>query len=258
MKTNLTGRTALITGAADGIGKECAYKLAESGANIVIADLNLDLGRETTDELSRKTGVKAIALKVDLWNYDSVTAMCEEATRLSGPIELLVVSGATTVQYAKFTHEYDPASDFEGVFRTQMWSRLYPIYALHESMKKAGYGKIVVITSDAGRTPTPREAFIGACASALITTGKVMAMEWARYGIRINTVCLTIINDSPAMKAVMDTDAKHVFAKTFERAKLGVPNPEDAANAVLFFCSPETDKITGSVFSVNGGLSYPG
>ena len=258
MVTNLKGRTAMVTGAADGIGKECAYKLAESGANVVIVDLNKEKGTEVAEDLKKKFNVNAIALKADLWDYDSVKAMADEAIEKMGKIELLVASGATTVKYAKFTHQFDPKVDFEGVFRTQMWARLYPIYALFENMKSAGYGKIVVVTSDAGRTATPREGYIGACASALITVDKVMGMEWARYGIRVNTVCLTIINNSPAMSAVMGTEANHVFAKTFERARFGVPEPIDAAEAILFYASPETDKITGSVFSVNGGLSFPG
>ena len=255
MKTNLNGKTAIVTGAADGIGKECALHLAASGADIVVADLNLELA-QCVAETIKGMGRKAIALRVDLWDYDSVKEMTDKAIAEMGKIELLVASGATTTKYAKFVHQYDPKKDFEGVFRTQQWSRLYPIFAVFEHMKGLGYGKIVVITSDAGRTPTPREAFVGACAAGLIVVDKVMAMEWARHGIRVNTLCLTIINNSPAMKSVMATEAEHIFKKTFERARFGVPEMIDVAEAALYFCSPETDKITGSVFSINGGLSF--
>ncbi len=257
MKTELTGKTALVTGAADGIGKECAFRLAASGADIVIADLDIEKGQQVADQIV-DMGRTAIVLKADLWDYSSVKEMAEKAVAAMGCIQLLVVSGATTVKYAKFAEDYDPTVDFEGVFRTQMWSRLYPIWALFPQMRQAGYGKIVVVTSDAGRTPTPREAFIGGCASALITVDKVLAMEWARYGIRVNTLCLTIINNSPAMEAVMATAARDVFKKTFQRAQLGIPESADVADAAQFFCSPETDKITGAVFSINGGLSFPG
>lgn len=258
MITNVKGKTALVTGAGSGIGRECALNLAKSGANVVVTDLNVEAAQQVADEI-KALGVNSLALKVDLYHYDSVKEMAEEAVKKMGKIELLIACGATTPKYAKFSHEFDPNVDFEGVFRTQMWARLHPIYALFENMKEAGYGKIVVITSDSGRTPTPKEAFVGACAAGLITTGKVMAKEWARYGIRINTLCLTIIANSPAMRETMaDPERAKLFQKTFDRAAFGVPEPIDVAEAALYFCSPETDKITGSVFSINGGLSFPG
>lgn len=259
MQTNLKGKTALVTGGADSLGKECAFNLARSGADIIIADLNEEKGAETAREISESFGVIAIAVKIDLWNWDTTKAACDLAIEKMKKIDILVASGATTPQYAKFAHEFDPAVDFEGVFRTQMWSRLYPIYALLDHMRENHYGKIVVITSDAGRTPTPRESYVGACAAALINADKVFAKEWARWGIRINTICLTVINNSLAMRETMaDPERAKLFQKTFDRAKFGVPEPSDVAESVLYFASPESDKITGSVFSINGGLSFPG
>jgi len=184
--------------------------------------------------------------------------MCQEAIEKIGKIDILICSGGAGGKWARFMHEFNPGEDFEPVFRTRMWSRLFPIYGLFEHMKENNYGKIIVMTSDAGRTPTPREGFIGACASGLITMGKVMAKEWARYGIRINTLCLTIIKNSAAMRNAMESAGAHIFSKTFERAALGVPEPIDVAEAALYFSSPESDKVTGSVFSINGGLSFPG
>lgn len=259
MLTNLKGKTAMVTGAADSLGKECAYKLAECGANIILADLNEEKAAKAAQEIQEKYGVKAWAQKIDLWNWEACKQACNEAIEKAGKIEILICSGATTPQYAKFAHEYDPAVDFEGVYRTQMWARLYPVYALLDHMKENRYGKIVTITSDSGRTPTPKEAYIGACAAGLIVANKVFAKEWARWGIRINTMCLTIINNSSAMLETMaDPERAKLFQKTFDRAKFGVPEPIDVAEAALYFASPESDKITGSVFSVNGGLSFPG
>lgn len=259
MITNLKGKSAFITGGADSLGRECAHSLAKSGANVILADLNEEKAQEEADAIRKEYGVQAYAQKINLWDWESCKLACDEAVKKAGKIELLVASGATTPKYAKFAHEFDPAEDFEGVFRTQMWSRLYPIYGLFEHMKENNYGKIVVITSDSGRTPTPREAYVGACAAGLICTGKVFAKEWARWGIRINTLCLTIINNSAAMKNTMaDPERAKLFQKTFDRAKFGVPEPIDVAESALYFCSPESDKITGSVFSINGGLSFPG
>lgn len=257
MITNLAGKNAIVTGAADGVGRACALELARSGANIVIFDLDEEKSKETI-KMVEGIGTKAIFLKTNLWEYDEVKASADQAIEKMAKIELLVNSGATSFKYSTFAERIDP-HDFEQIYKTMMWCRLYPSYALLDHMKENGYGKIVVVTSDAGRTPTPRETYVGSCASGLITAGKCMAMEWARYGIRVNTLCLTIINNSPAMRTVMgDGEAAKVFGKTFERARFGVPEPEDVGHAALFFCSPETDKITGAVFSINGGLSFPG
>lgn len=259
MLTTLKGKTAFVTGGADSLGRECAINLAKSGANIVVADLNVEKAQEVAEELQKTHGVKAWAQKIDLWNWESCRDSCKEAIEKAGKIDILVASGATTPKYAKFAHEYDPAEDFEGIYRTQMWSRLYPVYGLLDHMRENNYGKIVIITSDSGRTPTPKEAYIGACAAGLIVADKVFAKEWARWGIRVNTICLTIINNSAAMRATMaDPERAKLFQKTFDRAKFGVPEPIDVAEAALYFASPESDKITGSVFSVNGGLSFPG
>lgn len=258
MIAKIKGRNALITGAADSIGKECARKLAESGANIVVADLNVEAGQEVANELMKDYGVKSIAAKCDLYDWESTQAMCREAIKKMDKIDILICSGGAGGKWAKFLHEFNPAVDFEGVIRARLFNRLYPIYGLFEHMKENRYGKIVVITSDSGRTATIREGFIGACASGLITLGKVMAREWGRYGIRVNTLCLTVIKDTAALRNVMNSEAAHVFKKVFERAVLGVPEAVDVAEAALYFSSPESDKISGSVFSINGGLSFPG
>jgi 3-oxoacyl-[acyl-carrier protein] reductase len=258
MITDLKGKTVLVTGAADGIGKTIAVKLATCGANVVVTDYNVEKAQQVADQI-KAMGVKAIAVKMDLYDYDAVVAATNKAIAAMGNIELLVACGAANAQYAKPAYTFDPKVDFDGNQKVHVWARLYPIYALHEHMKANGYGKVVVITSDAGRTPTPKEAFVGGAASMLITIGKVMGKENARYGIRHNTVCLTLIENTPAQKQVeTETQAANIFAKVRQRASFGIPQVEDVSEIVTYFVSPESDKITGSVFSVNGALSFPG
>jgi len=236
-----------------------AKKLGTCGANIVVADYNLEGAKKVAAEIEAESNVKAIAVKVDLYDYDAVVKATDEAIAQMGKIEILVACGAANAHYAKPAYTFDPKVDFEGNQKVHVWARLYPIYALHEHMKKNGYGKVAVITSDAGRTPTPKEAFIGGAASMLITLGKVMGKENARYGIRHNTICITLIENTPAQRQVeTETGAANIFAKVRDRAVLGIPQVEDVAEAVTYFVSPESDKITGSVFSVNGALSFPG
>jgi len=257
--TDLKGKTALVTGAAAGIGEAIAKKLATCGANVVVTDYNVEGAKKVAAEIQAESGVKAIGLKMDLCDYDEVVKSTNEAISQMGKIEILVACGAANAHYAKPAYTFDPKVDFEASQKVHVWARLYPVYALHEHMKENGYGKIVVITSDAGRTPTPKEAFIGGAASMLITIGKVMGKENARYGIRHNTVCLTLIENTPAQKQVEEeTGAANIFAKVRQRASFGIPQIEDVSETVTYFVSPESDKITGSVFSINGALSFPG
>jgi len=256
MLTKLDGRVALVTGGADGLGKASALNLAKSGADIVIADKNRDAAMKVVSEI-RAIGRRASVQECDLWDYDSVKGMVDRSIAEMGKVDILIASGATTVKYAKFFNELDP-HDYGGCLNTQQWARLYVVRALLDHMKAQNYGKIVIITSDAGRTPTPRESLIGCAAAGLLIMTKALAQEFARWQIRVNALCLTVIQNSPAFDAVMATEARHVFQKALERAQLGLPGPEDVAEAALYFASPESDKITGQILSINGGLSFPG
>ncbi|HHV76388.1 MAG TPA: SDR family oxidoreductase [Syntrophothermus lipocalidus] len=256
MLSDLKGKVAVVTGGADGIGKASALKLAQSGADIVIADKNLDGATRVATDI-RGMGRRATAIECDLWEYDSVKNMADKAIAEMGKVDILVASGATTVKYAKFFRDLDP-HDYAGCLNSQQFARLYAIRALLDHMIEQNYGKIVIVTSDAGRTPTPRESMIGSAAAGLILVTKALAKEFSRWNIRVNGVCLTVIQGTPAFDAVMGTDAKHVFQKAVERAPFGIPTAEDVAEAVLFMASPETDVITGQVISVNGGLSFGG
>jgi len=257
MQTNLEGRVALVTGGADGIGKVTALKLAQNGADIVLADKNV-AGMEAVAAEIKAMGRRVSAQEVNLWNYDSVKEMADRAVAEMGKINTLFLNGAATPKYAKFFRDLDPRTDYEDCLRTQQWARLYVIHAMLDHLIEQNYGKIVIVTSDAGRTATPRETMIGDAAAGLVVMTKGMANEFSRWQIRVNCLCLTIIDDTPAYKGVMATEAKHIFQKALDRARLGIPNADDVAEAALFFCAPESDRITGQILSVNGGLSFPG
>jgi len=254
---NLKGKIALVTGGAEGVGKVIALKLAQNGADVVIADKNIEAANSVAAEI-KAMGKHSIAAEVDLWAYESVKAMADNAVVAMGKIDICIACGASTPKYAKFFHEQDPLADYEACLNTQQFARLYTIRALLDHMKEKNYGKIVIITSDAGRTPTPRETLIGSAAAGLVLMTKVMAAEFSRWNIRVNCLCLTLIEDTPAQRGVEDTKAKDIFAKVRQRAKFGIPTAEDVAEAALFFAGPETDRITGQILSVNGGLSFPG
>lgn len=257
MKTDLKGKVALVTGGALGVGKACALLLAKNGADIVVADKNIEEAGKVVAEI-KAMGQHAVAKECDLWVYNSVRNMAAAAIAEMGKIDICIANGAATPKYAKFFHEQDPETDFLGCLTTQQFSRIYVVRALLDHMIEQNYGKIVIITSDAGRTPTPKESLIGSSAAGLVVMTKVMASEFARWSIRVNCLCLTLIEDTPAQKGVEATAAKDIFAKVRQRARFGIPRAEDVAEGALFFVAPESDRITGQILSINGGLSFPG
>lgn len=257
MITDLGGKVALVVGGAAGIGKAIAVKLARCGADIAVADINVEGATQVASEI-KSMGRRAIALRCDLMDYNSVKEMTNQAASEMGRIDICIASGGTSAKHAKFFHELDAANDFDECMKIQQYPRLYICRAVVDHMKKQNYGKILMITTDAGRVPTPRESIIGAAAAGLVLATKVMANEFRRFNIRVNLLCMTLVADTPALKDVMNSPAKHVFEKVYDRVPWGIPTAEDIAEAALFFSSPETDRITGQVLSINSGLSFPG
>jgi 3-oxoacyl-[acyl-carrier protein] reductase len=255
--TELGGKVALVAGGAGGIGKAIAMKLAGCGADLVVADKDIDGAKEVMSEI-KAMGNRAMAIEFDLMNYNSVKAMADRAAADMGKIDICIASGGTSAKHAKFFHELDPSTDYAECMSIQQYPRLYTVRAVLDHMKKQNYGKILMITTDAGRVPTPRESLIGAAAAGLVLATKVMANEFKRWNIRVNLLCMTLVADTPALKDVMNSPARHVFEKVYDRVPFGIPTAEDIAEAALFFSSPETDRITGQILSINSGLSFPG
>ncbi|MGV8058078.1 MAG: SDR family NAD(P)-dependent oxidoreductase [Smithellaceae bacterium] len=254
--SRLDGKIALVVGGGGGIGKEIALKLAVKGADIIISDINREASLKVGAEIEAM-GRKFFFESCDLYKYESVKEMVDRAVAAAGKIDILIASGGTTPKYARFFHEVDP-SEYHDCFLTMQWVRLYCIRAVLDHMKERNFGKIVILTTDAGRTPTPRESLIGASAAGLILMAKALAREFSRWNIRINCVTPTIVTNTPGMDQVMATEAAHIFEKAMSRAPFGVPNAGEVADIAVFMASPETDKITGQTISINGGLSFPG
>lgn len=256
MLSQLEGRVAVVTGGSQGIGRATALTLAKSGADIVIADKDRESAMQVASEIEAM-GRRVLFESCDLWNYESIKHMIDQVIAQMGKIDITVASGGATVKYARFFRDIDP-NEYSGCLQTQQWSRLYLIRAVLDHMIGRDYGKIVIITTDAGRVATPRESLIGSAAAGLVLMTKALAREFSRWHIRVNAICLTVVQDTPAYEAVMATEARHVFQKVTNRAPFGLPTPQDVAEAVLYMASPESDRITGQILSINGGLSFPG
>jgi 2-hydroxycyclohexanecarboxyl-CoA dehydrogenase len=251
--SRLTGKVAIVTGAAQGIGRAIAMRLAQEGAKVAIADINDSGAAQTAREISA-VGAQAIAVKLDVTSLEQAVAAVEKVERELGPIDILV-NNAGWDKVEPFV-ENTPET-WDRVIAINFRGPLNCCKAVIPGMQAHAHGKIVTISSDAGRVGSMGEAVYAGCKAGLIGFSKTLARELARYNINVNVVCpgptetallRTAMADRPGVLAAM--------AKSIPMRRLG--QPEDLAGAVAFFASSDSDYATGQVLSISGGLTMAG
>lgn len=254
---SLEGKVALVTGSSRGVGKAIALELARHKASLVLNGRYEEQGMELLKEIEQYD-VPAIFQKADINNYQEVEQMVTNALEHFGKIDILVATGAAiSGPLPNFFRNIDPREYID--FVVVHWiNRLYCIKAVLEHMIDQGGGRIVNITTDAGRWPTPGESMPGGAAAGLILCTKVLAKEFARWNIFLNSLCLTVTQDTPGLDWVLtQSPASHVFRKALQRQVFPVTS-QNIADVVLFLVSGKSDPMTGQIISINGGVSFSG
>ena len=243
-------QVAIVTGAASGIGRATALRLAAEGAAVVIADVNLDgaggVARSISDD-----GGRALALGVDVTDAPGVRVMTERAVSAFGKVDILVSNAG-----------WDRAGPFADTDE-ELWDRVIAInyrghlatcHAALPYMREGGGGRIVMVASDAGRVGSSGEVVYSGAKGAVIAFTKGLAREVARYGINVNCVAPGLV-DTPLLAGIAEGNEKLIAAivRSIPLRRTGVP--EEIAAAVCFFASPDAAYITGQTLSVNGGLT---
>jgi len=242
----LAGRVALVTGAAQGIGKAVALLLARNGADIVISDINLEKAEETANEIS-SIGRKALAVKVDVADWNDVERMVGVILEKFAKIDILVNNAGITRDklILRMTEE-----DWDAVLNVNLKGTFHCTKAVVRYMAKQRSGKIVNIASVVGEMGNAGQANYSASKAGVIGLTKTIAREFAQRGININAIAPGYI-ETP-MTEVLPEKAKEELKRLIPMERLG--KPEDVAEAVLFLVSEESNYITGQVLNVNGGI----
>lgn len=242
----LKGKKALITGAAQGIGKAIALMMAKEGADIAVSDINLELATQTADEL-KSIGVQTLAIEGNVADMESAEAMVSKTVEGLGGIDILVNNAGITRDTLILRMKEE---DWDAVINVNLKGTFNCTKAAVKKMSKQRYGKIINIASIVGLMGNAGQANYSASKAGVIGLTKTAAREFASRGININAVAPGFI--ATAMTDAIPEKAKNELTAQIPMGKLG--SSEDVAEAVLFLSSPASDYITGQVISVNGGM----
>jgi len=241
----LKGRVALVTGAAQGIGKSIAEALAKEGADIIVSDINIELAKITANEISG-LGVRSIAVKTNVADANDVAASVDQAVKEFGKIDILVNNAGITKDNLVIRMKDE---DWDAVLSVNLRSMFLCTKAIAPLMMKNRWGRIVNIASIVGEMGNFGQANYSAAKAGAIGLTKTVARELASRGITCNAIAPGFIDT--AMTQKLSDDVKKRLSEQIPLTRLGTP--EDIAKAVVFLCA-DADYITGQVINVNGGM----
>lgn len=243
---NLTDKKAIVTGAAQGIGKTIALQLAGQGADVVVTDINregLDLVVAEIEALGRR----ALAIAMDVSNLAQCEDMVKETVEEMGRIDILVNNAGITRDTLLLRMKEE---QWDQVMQVNVKGTFNCTKAAIRTMFKQKYGRIIQISSVTGAMGNPGQANYSASKAAVIGFAKAVAREYAHCGITVNAVAPGFIQT--AMTDAIPEKEREAMIAQIPAKKLGTP--EDVAAAVSFLASDESAYITGQVIHVNGGL----
>lgn len=239
----LTGQTALVTGAATGIGEAIAQRFAEAGARVVVADIDFDAARAAAERL----GHGAFGLAMDVTEAGQAAAAIEKVLATAGSLEILVNNAGVAGRTAPIWEQTD--EDWHRVMAINIHGPFYLCRAALPQMRAKRYGRIVNIASIAGKEGNPNMAAYSASKAALIGLTKAIAKEVATEGICINAVAPAVIR-TKILEQVSPTQVDYMVQK-IPMKRTG--STEEVAAVVHFLASRDCSFVTGQCYDVSGG-----
>jgi 3-oxoacyl-[acyl-carrier protein] reductase len=243
----LAGKVAIVTGAASGFGAGIATQFIAEGAQVVIADLN----GNGVQALANTLGEAACGLRADVSVDADVAALAAAALAFGGRVDILVNNAG--VGQGPQALETVSEVEFDRLFAVNAKSVYLTARHIVPSMKAARSGAILNIASTGGVSPRPNLAWYNASKGWMITATRAMAIELARYGVRVNAIN-PVAGDTPLLATFMGEDTPEARARILTTIPLRrLSTPTDIAAAAVFLCSDEASMVTGVALEVDGG-----
>jgi len=246
---DMSGKTALITGAGSGIGRETAQLFARAGARIAVADLRLPSARETVDLIEQEGG-DALAVEVDVQDPAQAEAAVADAVSHFGQVDVLINNAACWTIKPFKDQTYD---DYIRDIHVTLVGTMVMTNATYPVMREQHSGAVVNLISDSARVGEPFLVSYGAAKAGVMGFTKGFAREAARYGIRCNAVSPGTTHTPGSSGMIDQWGGDEKLVKAYPLGRLG--SPIDQANAILFLASDLTSWVTGQILSVSGGYT---
>ena len=255
---DLSGQSAIVTGAAQGLGLGIAEKLARCGVSVVIGDLQEQKAREAADSLSTQD-LKVDAARLDISDSESVDRLFSDVKDKFGRLDVLVTSAGVGQTVTPVVELED--AEWERVIDITLTGTFYCCRAASRIMEKQERGSIVNLASINGQNPAALVVAYNVAKAGVITLTRSLALELAAYGVRVNAISpgpvYTDFNRTVMSQRCQTLEMTE--EQMIEKIRSAIPlgrwgQPTDIANAVAFLCSPQASWITGEILRVSGGL----
>ena len=250
----LKGKVAVVTGGGGGIGSATCRRFAEEGAKVAVLDIDLESALAVAASIPESD---TLALRVDITNLENVEQSIEQTEQQLGSVDILINNAGWDV--------FRPFLKTNPTFwRKVIDINLVGVLNMHHvvlpGMVKRGYGRVVSVSSDAGRVGSSGESVYAACKAGMIGFARTLAREHARQGITFNVVCPgptdTALFSSYSEGAGDPEKLRNAMQRAVPMGRIGTP--DDLPGAIAFLASDDAAYITGQVISVSGGLTMSG
>ncbi|HEY3593081.1 MAG TPA: glucose 1-dehydrogenase [Polyangiaceae bacterium] len=244
---DLSGRVALVTGAARGLGASFAERLARAGADVVLGLRDAQTGSAVVEAVAA-AGRRALPVQMDVTQPDQIATAVAEAKRAFGRIDILVNNaGIGPPNAAELVDE----QDFDRTLAVNLKGTFFVSQAVGRLMIESGGGRIINLSSQAGFVALPAESVYCMTKAAIAHLTKCLAVEWAKHNINVNAIAPTFIRTPGTAKWLEDDAFRESLLARIPLGRVG--EPADVAGAVVFLASPAASLITGATLLIDGG-----